>query len=222
MIKRTSLYEAIVTEIKKYIQENKLKPGDKLPKQDELCKVLGVSRTSLREALRTLQAVDIIEIKNGKGIYVKERTSLKLEATVDLENQKKSILEMIEIRRSVEGLAVKLAAERATEDEIIEMEKNLVSMEVKTKRGECEPDEDKAFHTAIYRASKNQILIELIENLYKVFDFMWQNPLGIGNAMNEFKYHKDMFTYIKDRQPSKAEKAFLKIMDAEELMIKNV
>lgn len=222
MIKRTSLYETIVIEIKKYIKENKLMPGDKLPKQDTFCDILGVSRTSLREALRTLQAVDIIEIKNGKGIYVKERNSLKLEATINLEDQKKSILEMIEIRRSVEGLAVKLATERATENEIIEMEKKLSAMEEKAKREECEPIEDKAFHTAIYRASKNQILIDLLENLYENFAIMWQNPLGIGNAMNEFKLHKDMFTYIKERQPSKAEKVFLKIMDAEELMIKNI
>lgn len=222
MIKRVSLYEAIVAELKKYIEDNKLKPGDKLPKQDELCSILGVSRTSLREALRTLQAVDIIDIKNGKGIYVKEKNSIKLEATINLEDEKKSLLEMIEIRRSVEGLAVRLAAERATEDELKQMENYLIIMEEKTLKGECDPEEDKSFHRAIYIASKNQILINFLENLYQVFEIMWHNPLGIGCAMNELKLHKEMFKYIKEKQSSKAEKTFMKIMDSEELMIKNI
>ena len=69
-IQRTSLQSEIIRYIQNYIQENNLKPGDRLPSQEKLIEMMGVSRTSLREAMKTLEARNVLEAKNGKGIYV--------------------------------------------------------------------------------------------------------------------------------------------------------
>lgn len=223
MIERVMLHEAIVKEIKKYIEDNQLKPGDRLPNQEQLTQMFGVSRTSLREALRTLQAMEIIEVKNGKGIYVKSKDSLKIEATINVEDERQLLLNILEMRRGIEGLAVKLAAERATQEDIEEMYKNLVIMKEKSSRGECNPVEDRAFHHAIYRASKNPILNKIVEDLYEVFGVLWNNPLGMGKAMNEgINLHEKIFIAIKNKEPKKAEKAFEKLMNEYELMFKSI
>ena len=69
-IQRTSLKSEIIRYIQNYIQENNLKPGDRLTSQEKLIEMMGVSRTSLREAMKTLEARNVLEAKNGKGIYV--------------------------------------------------------------------------------------------------------------------------------------------------------
>lgn len=70
VIKRVSLQSEIIEYIKNYIVENKLEAGDKLPSQMEMMEILGVSRASIREAFKTLEANNIVEIRNGKGVYV--------------------------------------------------------------------------------------------------------------------------------------------------------
>jgi DNA-binding FadR family transcriptional regulator len=222
MIKRMTLCDSIVEEIKLYIQKNNYKPGDKLPNQLEFCEMLGVSRTSLREALKILQAVNAVEIKNGKGIYMKKTENYKIQADISMEDKKRSLLEMLEIRKGMEGLAVKLSAERATDDEIAEIERMLKIMSEKSSKGESDPVEDKSFHKAIYYSSKNIILIDMLDNLYVILDIMWNNPLGIGSAMNEFKLHKRMFDHIKNREAEKAEKVFWELIDSEIIMLKYV
>ena len=69
-IKRISLQSEIIKYIQKYIEENELRQGDKLPSQGQFIEMMQVSRTALREAFKTLEAENIVEVKNGKGIYV--------------------------------------------------------------------------------------------------------------------------------------------------------
>jgi len=223
MIERKVLHEQIVNEIKEYIFRNNLKPGDKVLNQREFCEMLGVSNASLREALRTLIAVDIIEVKNGKGIFVKQKNSIKIQTEISTENERESLLNLTELRRALEGAAVKMAAVRANQEDIDEMERNINAIRVKALRGECQPVEDKAFHYAIYAASKNPILIGIIENLNNAFDVIWQNPLGMEKAVNkEADLHVKLFEQIKAKNPAKAEKIFNKMMDEIELIIKNI
>lgn len=220
MIKRTTLCDSIVDEIKSYIKKNKLSPGDKLPNQQELCDIMGVSKTPLREALRILQALNVITVENGKGIYVKKSSQFKIQTTINVD-EKKSIIEMLELRKAIENFAVKLAVERATEREVAQIENIFDKMSEKSLKGESEPDEDKEFHRLVYRASKNKVLIDMLDNIYDILDVLWKNPLGIGSAMNELKLHSDILESIKQKRPEKAEKAVSKLIDSEIMLIKH-
>lgn len=220
MIKRTTLCDSIVDEIKSYIKKNKLSPGDKLPNQQELCDIMGVSKTPLREALRILQALNVITVENGKGIYVKKSSQFKIQTTINVD-EKKSIIEMLELRKAIENFAVKLAVERATEREVAQIENIFDKMSEKSLKGESEPDEDKEFHRLVYRTSKNKVLIDMLDNIYDILDVLWKNPLGIGSAMNELKLHRDILESIKQKRPEKAEKAVSKLIDSEIMLIKH-
>ena len=83
-IQRMSLQYEIISYIKNYIQEHNLKAGERLPSQAEMLEMMGVSRTALREAIKTLEAKDVLEVKNGKGVYVKENFKEALYNQVDI------------------------------------------------------------------------------------------------------------------------------------------
>ena len=92
-IQRTSLQSEIIRYIQNYIQENGLKPGDRLPSQEKLIEMMGVSRTSLREAMKTLEARNVLEAKNGKGIYVGSQEVNDLLRLIDFAKEKELLLD---------------------------------------------------------------------------------------------------------------------------------
>lgn len=98
LIKRFKLHETIVEEIKDYIRVNGKKSGDKLPNQQEFTEMFGVSRTALREALRTLQALEIVDIVNGKGVFVKKFQNNNVNKEDNVKNKKKELLDFLEVR----------------------------------------------------------------------------------------------------------------------------
>ena len=96
-IQRTSLQSEIIRYIQNYIQENGLKPGDRLPSQEKLIEMMGVSRTSLREAMKTLEARNVLEAKNGKGIYVGSQEVNDLLRLIDFAKEKELLLDTLEV-----------------------------------------------------------------------------------------------------------------------------
>lgn len=91
-------------EIKDYIQQNNLKKGDKLPSVEQIMENLGVGRSSIREAIRYLEALDIIEVLNGKGIFVKEPSLYQLSTKFTVEDEKSALLQLCDVRRGLEEL----------------------------------------------------------------------------------------------------------------------
>lgn len=223
MIKRFELHEAIVDEIKGYIHENKLKSGDRLPNQQKLSELFGVSRTSLRESLRTLQALQVIDIINGKGIFVKTNGVYKASEELNIEDKRKTLLDFLEVRSSIEGLAIKLAAERITDEEIKELEKNVIIIQEKGMKGEENPVEDREFHYGIFKAAKNPILLQALKSIYDTFEIMWENPLGMGPALTAgSKWHVDIFNHIKNHEAEKAEKVFQELIEEIRIIAINI
>lgn len=223
MIERMALHDMIVKEVKKYIIENKLKIGDKLPPQTEFAKMFGLSRTSMREATRTLQAMDIIEIINGRGMFVKNNIFLNEEKNLDTCEIREQLILILEVRRALEALAVELAIKNATPDDFASIEKNLVIMEELASQSKPHPKYDKEFHYGIYRASKNPFLLSAITHLGSQFDSLWENPLGAGDALTEgTNYHRELFDSIKEKDTKKALEIFQKLIDQVEVIINNI
>src|SRR5437762_9392216 len=126
-IKSTRIYQEIVRQVKAMIAEGRLKSGDQLPPERDLAEKFLVSRTSVREALRALESVGLIEIRPGEGTFVRE---ISVEALVEplalvLLSQRAMIEELFEARRMLEPVIAGLAARRATKDEVQEMERIL-------------------------------------------------------------------------------------------------
>jgi GntR family transcriptional repressor for pyruvate dehydrogenase complex len=120
VIKKKNLYEEIVTQIIRYIQEKNIKPGDKLPSENDLVEIFKVSKTAVREALSVLAAKGILEKRPGVGSILKVLTgSTFIEPiTSKLIAEEQTLREILEFRRGIEIESVALAAERANEEQL--------------------------------------------------------------------------------------------------------
>ncbi len=167
-VKRTRVYEEIVAKIKDMIEKGKFKSGDQLPVERELAEVFRVSRSSVREALRSLESQGLLESRQGNGTYIASQHSV--ESLVNplasvIFSEKDGQRELFEMRRLVEPQLAYLAAERATPDDIQTMEKILELQERQVASGESATDVDKNFHYILAKATKNKFLIRMTDNI---------------------------------------------------------
>lgn len=154
-----------------------LKPGDRLPSEGELCERLGVSRGPLREAIRTLAALGVIDTRHGSGSYVSELHAADLikglSLTVGL-LPLDSIIELYELRRALEAHAASLAAARIDDEMIARLDHLLVHLEAVTDDEELS-ELDHEFHSAIADVAGNDALATLLDVLrarsraYRIF-----------------------------------------------------
>ncbi len=165
--KKSALSEEIVTRLLTLIKERKLQPGDKLPPERELAATMEVSRPSLREALRALSIMNIIEIRQGGGTHV---TSLDPELLVEhlefvfaLDNS--TVFELLEARKVVEPGVTALAAERISNEAVKSLELMLVQSEQTLNSPELFLEFDFNLHQQITKAAQNPILRRVMTSL---------------------------------------------------------
>lgn len=159
---RRKLPEVAVAQIKHLIESGEIKPGDKLPTERELTEQLKVSRSSVREALRTLEALGLIEVKPGLGTFVRSAArevhdgedSLTFQAEID---------DLLEVREILETKACRLAAQRGTPEDLDAMARAIDDMQEALAAGDLAKLvlADMAFHHAITRAARNNLLVRL-------------------------------------------------------------
>lgn len=213
--------EKIVDQLENLIKEGKLAPGSKLPSERQLIEILGVGRSSLREAINKLETMGYVEIKKRKGIFVKSITStLQLDPLKDmlLEDQGK-IMQLYEIRSDLEEASAYAAAVERSEGDLQEIEACLKSFE--------SPDGgdlhfswelDQAFHSSIARASHNFFRIHAILN---ILDFSREFIKSIIEGFADSKdnvsiivqQHQAIVTAIQERDADKAKRAMKEHLD---------
>lgn len=170
-IRRISITDAVVDSIRESIDSGEYKAGDKLPTEAKLCETLKVSRTSVREAIRVLQALGYVSMIPGKGAFVAEadRSSNKKDNWYDVEDAK--FHDFMEVRMAIETLAVRLSVERATQKQINELEEIFTSFEEANRTQDLVRliMLDELFHTKIINYTNNQLLININKQLLKSF-----------------------------------------------------
>ena len=168
-IQRISITDAVVDSIKEMILTEGYKEGDKLPAEAKLCEMLGVSRTSVREAIRVLQALGYVESRPGKGAFVSANHRKEIVPWYDVENPQ--FTNFMEVRMAVETLAVRLAVERASDKDVGEIEKvhkSFVSANEKMDMIRMIML-DELFHTKIVEFTRNQLLVNINSQLLEAF-----------------------------------------------------
>ena len=163
-VRRTSLSDEIVGQIIDLISRDVLKPGDRLPPERSLCKQFGVGRTSLREALRTLSVMGILEPRIGEGTFVCDNSGRYLEKSLSwgLLLDPKEINDLVETRLMLESRNAFLAAGRATEADLRELERTTGGIEASLDQPGEFLEFDVRFHLAVARATQNSILRNLL------------------------------------------------------------
>ncbi|MFI9026177.1 FadR/GntR family transcriptional regulator [Streptomyces sp. NPDC053560] len=166
---RGTMSEDVQAQIKRLILRRKLVPGDPLPTEAELVDLLDVSRNSVREALKALQAMRIVEIRHGFGTYVGSLTldplveGIAFRAAVRHHQGEASLYELMEVREALEaGLVASVARSLPAED--LAVLRGLVDrMEKEAAAGRVESATDRAFHLALYRSLGNHLLSEVLD-----------------------------------------------------------
>lgn len=171
------LFEQAVDQIKKLIVSGHLRPGDKLPSENELSQLLNVSRSSVREALRSLESNGLIQVKSGAGAFVSDDAlviSSINDAMQRLLTRRNRVLKLLQVRWAIESMVVAQAASSITSAEIILLSHMLNQQKmVVENRPEDYLEElsilDAEFHLAICQAGENDIASEIISALLPSF-----------------------------------------------------
>lgn len=172
------LHVSVQESLRSFISDNGLAPGTLLPAESDLANQLGVSRNSLREGIKALESLGVLEARRGVGIFVK---AFSFEPLLDnlaygLGGALRQVEELIEIRRVLEvGMIGKTLAIIGAED-IAELRATVDRMGELAKRGESFADEDQLFHTLLFRCQDNDTFTRLIDifwlAFYKASDFV--------------------------------------------------
>lgn len=164
-VERSSIYQQAQDSIKDYIVRNQLTPGAPLPPEGTLAKHLGISRNSVREAIKALETIGLVEIRRGTGLFVGDFT---FDVILDnlpygLQNDMKELADLLEVRRVLElGLSDRVV-ELADDIQVARLRHVLNEMRQKAEAGESFPNEDRAFHRELYARVGNRVLSKLID-----------------------------------------------------------
>ena len=193
--------------------EKRFSVGDKLPNELNLSEELGVSRTTLREAIRTLVAYDILEIRRGKGTFVTEKALKQPQELEQLSAMKVNAKDLYEMRLIFEPEAAYFAAMRGTDTEIKRILDYGKKIEHKIKNGEDRTKEEHAFHKAIAQATHNEFMNKLMPILYQAISkgvvLSSQSDKAINDTVGD---HKMIMEFLEQRNAEGARSA-MKIQD---------
>jgi GntR family transcriptional repressor for pyruvate dehydrogenase complex len=211
-IQKTKVYEAIVEQIKANIEGGLWPEGTQLPSERELADQLNIGRPSVREALRVLEVMGLIEIRQGQGTFVtaqsnQSRPMRLLESMLQEDNH---VVELLEVREFFEPQIASLAAQSATPEDIRSMEGVLARMEHAVAQGGSGVDENIEFHLALTRAVGNSVLLQVHQLLLYLsrdpVERFFQVP---GRHQRSLEGHRQILQAVKDRDAEAAKQEML-------------
>lgn len=197
-----------VEKLKAMIASGELKPGERLPREADLAATLGLSRNSLREAVRALSMIRILDVRQGDGTYVSSLTSDSLLEALNFIvefHRDTSVLELLEVRRVLEPAACARAAQLISEDELVKLGEILARTTIDSSVDELVAA-DIEFHRAIATACGNQMLASLVESLSGPTQRarIWRGVTQIGALEATLKEHRAIYDAIARRDSEMA------------------
>lgn len=210
-IRPKRISDQVFEQLRELIFRGELKPGEQVMPERELADALGVSRTSVRDAIGKLVVMGFLDQKQGQGTFVRGADAIeKSPLAAAMEDQDASLMDLLEVRMGLETNAAALAALRADEKDIHFLEKSLTELEEQIRKGELGNEADVSFHMAITYATKNPVQIYLMKIF---FDFLfigikenlrhlYEEPTNIDQIFNQ---HVAVIEAIRNRN---AEGAF--------------
>lgn len=192
--------DKIIKQIRGLITSGQLKPGDKLPPERKLAEKLGVGRTAVRDAIQKLAFYGILKILPQSGTIVSGIGLTALEGLITdvLKLEKSEFTDLVETRVLLETNTAKLAAERRTDEDIVEMKKAMDAYALKIKNNENAVEEDLMLHLKIAEASKNGVLksLMLIITPDIVKNFVTYKVCDEKSELKALKEHQEILAAI--------------------------
>lgn len=211
VVRTSRLYEQIVQQIEESVLNGSLKPGDQLPAERDLAQRLGVSRTAVREAVKTLREKGLVEAYSGRGTFVTDGTSQAARQSFDLMvkiGQQEGSPHLAELRLILEPGIAAMAAERVKDEDLTAMRDAVAVMERSQNDPEAYIEADLDFHLALAEAVANPLILSLIDSIVGLLREQRIKIFNVegGPQRGQF-HHKRILEAMERRDPEMARSA---------------
>jgi GntR family transcriptional repressor for pyruvate dehydrogenase complex len=209
-ITKTSISDEIVDQIMSLIAKGDLKPGQRLPSERELCKNFGAGRSSLREALRCLCIVGVLNARVGEGTSVAADGAKFLGKIVEWRviTEQHDIENLMEVRIALEGVTAANVARHGTEKDLLKLQDLLVKMDDALKDEKRFAALDLEFHVTMAEASENFLIVDLVAMIRGQLEKVLSRVLLLPNARPlSLKEHVSIVNAIRRHDPEAAQEA---------------
>lgn len=212
--KQPPLPQVVLDQFRRLIADGQLHPGDRLPSEMELAERFGVGRSSIREAMRVLHLLGVIEVIQGKGTFVREPGILPVVSDWTRISQMGIISEVMEARQFIELILAQLAAERATDEDIEKLQKAVDHSRRSLKSLEHSSRAGVDFHVVLADAAHNQILALMYRTIHDLFlETARKTRVTHEIAVDRLHDHECILQAVADRDPEAAAKAMKEHLD---------
>ncbi len=207
-VRTSRLFEQIVKQVEESILSGQLKPGDQLPAERDLALRFGVSRTAVREAVKTLREKGLVEAYSGRGTFITNGTSQAIRQSLDLMiriNQQEGSANLAELRQVLEPEIAALAAPRIEEQLLSTMREAVAIMDRNLHDPEAYVEADLDFHLALAEAVGNPLILSLLDSIVGLLREQRSRIFNVdgGPERGQF-HHKRILAAIEKRDPEKA------------------
>jgi len=204
-LRRETVQETIIAELRRYISDHRVKAGDRLPPLSVMAAGMSVSQAALREALHRLDALGALNIVNGRGVFLVNPELVRMAGERDPREDPALLADLVELRWLLETEAVRQIIKRATDEQIEGVGLLLKKLMDRYEAGQSDHKEDKAFHMGLYGITNNQALLQVLSVVLRTFSIMWQYPLGMERPFYDTAIrHEALYNAIKSRDESLA------------------
>jgi len=210
-VRTSRLFELIVQQVEDSILKGQLKPGDQLPAERDLAQRFGVSRTAVREAVKTLREKGLVEAYSGRGTFVTDGTSRAIRESLDLLiriNRQEGWAHLGELRYILEPEIAALAAPRIEEPLLTTMREAVAAMDRSLHDPDAYVDADLDFHLALAEAAANPLVLSLLDSIVGLLREQRSRIFNVdgGPERGQF-HHKRILAAVEARNADAAREA---------------
>src|SRR5258708_246001 len=210
-VKTSRLYEQIVQQVEESILKGQLKPGDQLPAERDLAQSFGVSRSAVREAVKTLREKGLVEAYSGRGTFVTNGTSHAIRQSLDLMirvSQQEGVIHLAELRSVLEPEIAALAASRIEEQLLTTMRESVTAMDRSLHDPDAYIEADLDFHLALAEAVGNPLILSLLDSIVGLLRDHRSRIFSVDGGPERGQYHhKRILARTELRAPAGAREA---------------
>ncbi len=204
------IFQSVQDAIKAHIVDNGIKAGDTLPPETELARQLGVSRNSVREAVKALESTGVLESRRGSGVFVKAFSFEPLlnNLPYGLMGDVQDVSDLLELRQILELAKINSAIASILPEQLSGLEEVLEQMHLRAKDHKSFPKEDRMFHHLLFKSLGNHMLLKLLDVFWLAVSKASQHiNLTDPNPLRTYQDHVSIFTAVKAGDALQARKA---------------
>jgi GntR family transcriptional repressor for pyruvate dehydrogenase complex len=208
-VRKDKVYDQVARKLEQFILQE-LKPGDKLPSERELAASCKVSRSSIRDAIRRLEMIGLVEPRQGAGTIVRD---VSPDALINplfsaVMRKRRHVADLLDVRMMIEPAIAARAACHITPEQLEKLEQILTRQKDKLFAGELSMDEDAEFHYTIATAANNTVVLHVVDVLMDLLHETRERNMQVeGRLQKSFEGHKRIFTALCRGDAKAAESA---------------